>query len=127
MRTTRSVAVLAGAAASILLFAGTASAHVTAHSYDATPGGEDTEISFRVPNEESAATAKVLIAFPDKTPLAGVMPEPKAGWKISTTSTKLASPIKTDDGDITTAIATITWTATAGGTPSGQYDDFNVA
>ncbi len=127
MRIPRTAAVLASAAAAVLLLAGPASAHVTAHSSDATPGGEDAEISFRVPNEEASPTTKVLIAFPSDTPLAGVMPASKPGWRATTTSVKLAKPITTDDGDITTAVATITWTATSGGIPTGQYEDFDVA
>ena len=124
----RATALFAGTACSLLLLAAPASAHVTAHSADAVPGGHDAEISFRVPNEEdSLTTKKVVIALPADQPLAGVMPAPKPGWSVAVTTRKLATPIATDDGDLDTAVATLTWTATAGGTPAGQYDDFDIA
>jgi periplasmic copper chaperone A len=40
---------------------------------------------------------------------------------------KLNPPITTDDGSITSAISQITWTATAGGTKPGQFQQFDVS
>jgi uncharacterized protein YcnI len=111
----------------VVLLALPASAHVTVHSTDAVAGGDDAEIVFRVPNEEAAATTKVEIALPANQPIAGVYAENKPGWSAAIKTTKLATPIKTDDGDITTAVVDVTWTATAGGTPAGGYDDFTLA
>jgi uncharacterized protein YcnI len=128
MRITRLTAVLSATAASVLLVASPAFAHVTAHSTDATSGGTDAEIAFRVPNEqEKAFTTKVEIQIPTDKPFAGVLAAPKAGWKVVTSSVKLTTPIVTDDGKITTAVSTVTWTATGGGTGPGQYDDFDIA
>jgi uncharacterized protein len=114
-------------AVAVVLLALPASAHVTVHSTDAVPGGDDAEIVFRVPHEESTPTTKVEIALPANKPIAGVYAENKPGWSVAITSTKLATPIKTDDGDITTAVVDVIWTATAGGTPVGGYDDFTLA
>ncbi|MCU1622816.1 MAG: hypothetical protein JWL79_1661 [Frankiales bacterium] len=118
---------LPATAAAVILLALPAAAHVTVHSGDATPGGDDAEIVFRVPNEEPAPTTKVEIALPADKPIAGVYAEAKTGWTFTVKSTKLATPIKTDDGDITTAVVDVVWTATAGGIPPGGYDDFTLA
>lgn len=115
------------AAAGILLAALPASAHVTVHSTDAVSGGDDAEIVFRVPNEENTPTTKVEIALPVDKPIAGVYAEAKPGWTFAVKTTKLSTPIKTDDGTITSVVTDVTWTATAGGTPTGGYDDFTLA
>ena len=115
------------AAAGVLLAALPASAHVTVHSSDATSGGDDAEIVFRVPNEESSPTTKVEIALPVDRPIAGVYAQNKPGWTFTVKTSKLATPIKTDDGSISTVVTDVTWTATAGGTPAGGYDDFTLA
>jgi periplasmic copper chaperone A len=128
MRITRLAVVLSGTAASVLLLASPAYAHVTAHSTDATSGGQDAQITFRVPNEQGvASTTKVEIHLPTDKPFAGVQPASKAGWNVVASSVKLATPIVTDDGKITDAVSTIVWTATAGGTKPGLYDDFDIA
>jgi uncharacterized protein YcnI len=112
----------------VLVLGGPASAHVTAHSFEAVSGGHDAAIAFRVPNElDTATTTKLEIVLPADKPFAGVLAAPKAGWKVVTTSQKLATPITTDDGTVDTAVSTVTWTATAGGTGPGQYDDFAIA
>lgn len=128
MRITRLAAVLSGTAASVLLLASPAYAHVTAHGTDATSGGRDAQITFRVPNEQGvASTTKVEIHLPLDKPFVGVLPASKAGWKVVMSSVKLATPIVTDDGKISDAVSTIIWTATAGGTGPGLYDDFDIA
>lgn len=128
MRITRLAAVLTGTAASLLLLASPAFAHVTVHSAEATSGGHDAEITFRVPNERApASTTKVEVHLPTDKPFAGVFAAPKAGWKVAVSSLKLATPIVTDDGTIDTAVSTVIWTATGGGTGPGQYDDFDIA
>lgn len=129
MRLTRRLAVaLSGTAASVLLLAGPAFAHVTVHGTDATSGGNDAEITFRVPNENGKAfTTKVEVHLPADAPFAGVFAASKPGWKVVATSVELKAPIVTDDGKITSAVSTVIWTATAGGTGPGQYDDFDIA
>ncbi|MCU1600176.1 MAG: hypothetical protein JWO22_885 [Frankiales bacterium] len=114
------------AAAGVLFAALPASAHVTVHS-DATKGGHDGEIVFRVPNEEASATTKLEIALPVATPIAGVYPENKPGWTFTVKTSKLATPIKTDDGDIGEVVVDVVWTATGGGIPKDGYEDFTLA
>jgi uncharacterized protein YcnI len=128
MRITRLAVVLSGTAALVLLLASPAFAHVTAHGTGATSGGHDAEITFRVPNERAtASTTRVEIHLPTDKPFAGVLAASKAGWKVAVSSVKLTTPIVTDDGRIDTAVSTIIWTATGGGTGPVQYDDFDIA
>lgn len=120
--------VATGSLTVLAVLAGPAQAHVTVHSFDAVVGGGDVQIDFRVPNEEStAATVKVVIALPPDEPVAGVYAEAKAGWTATETSQTLKVPIVTDDGNITTAVTEVTWTATAGGIPAGGFGIFSLA
>jgi uncharacterized protein YcnI len=51
-----------------------------------------------------------------------------AGWTATTHTTKLTTPLKTDDGQATEAIATITWTATPNNAiKPGQFQEFEVS
>ena len=83
-------------------------------------------LSFRVPNEEDAAdTTQVEVQFPTDHPIASIAVEPKSGWTYNVTTTKLAQPIETDDGQVTEVVSGILWT---GGTiKPGEFDDFTVA
>jgi uncharacterized protein YcnI len=126
LRTTRLAVVLTGASASLLLLAGPASAHVSVDAPGATQGGF-AKLAFRVPNEKAVATTKVEITFPTDAQLGFASVKPHVGWTYKVTKHKLATPIKTDDGDVTEAVSTITWTATAGGIKSGEFDDFEVS
>src|SRR5882672_10948289 len=70
-----------GAAVLIVAGAAAASAHITVHSSDATQGGKDTTLLFRVPNEETkATTTRIEIDLPTDLPPAGVTAAPPAGW-----------------------------------------------
>ncbi|WP_330347946.1 YcnI family copper-binding membrane protein [Streptomyces sp. NBC_00582] len=132
MSTTRTTAlrragvVAALAAAGILGTAGAAFAHVTVHPESYAKGATDGQLTFRVPDEEdTAATTKVQIFLPTDHPLLGVLVSPRDGWTAKVTTTRLKTPVKTDDGTITEAVSEITWT---GGTiTAGQYEDFDVA
>jgi uncharacterized protein YcnI len=116
------------AAAVVLLTAGPASAHVTVNPNTATQGGY-TKVSFRVPNETDATdTTKLEVDLPADTPIASVSLKPLAGWTAATEKTKLATPIKSDDGQITEAITKITWTAAADAViKPGQFQEFDVS
>lgn len=120
------VAVLAvSTAAGLLLLAGTASAHVTAHPGDAAQGSY-TKVSFRTPNEEdSAATVKLEVSLPADHPIASVSTEPVPGWTASVEKVNLPTPLMTDDGEITQAVSKITWSG--GQLAPGQFQDFNVS
>ncbi|MFE0325438.1 YcnI family protein [Streptomyces sp. NPDC058960] len=128
MRTTlrRATTVAALAAAGVLTAAGAAFAHVTVHPESYAKGATDGVLTFRVPNEEdTAATTKVQVFLPTEHPILGVLVSPQDGWTAQVTTTKLKTPVKTDDGTITDAVSQITWTG--GRIRHGQYQDFNVA
>jgi uncharacterized protein YcnI len=113
--------------AMVLLGAGIASAHVTVNPKSVAPGGYP-EVTFRAPNENAPASfTKLVVHLPAAHPLGSVSPRAIPGWTIATTTAKLAKPIVTDDGTTTEYLNSITWTATAGGIPPEQYQDFDVS
>ncbi|OIJ85510.1 hypothetical protein BIV25_43745 [Streptomyces sp. MUSC 14] len=122
----RAATVVAGAAATVLLAAGAAFAHVTVHPDSYAKGATDGVLTFRVPNEEdTASTTKVQVFLPTDHPVLGVLVHPQDGWTAKVTTAKLRTPVKTDDGTITEAASEITFTG--GKTGAGQYEDFDVA
>ncbi|WP_330460770.1 YcnI family protein [Streptomyces sp. NBC_00820] len=122
----RAATLTAVTAAGLLAAAGAASAHVTVHPESYAKGATDGVLTFRVPNEEdTASTGKVQVFLPTDHPVLGVLVHPRDGWKAKVTTTKLKTPVKTDDGTITEAVSEITWTG--GKIGAGQYEDFDVA
>ncbi|OIK26897.1 YcnI family protein [Streptomyces malaysiense] len=122
----RAGALAALTTASVLLAAGAASAHVTVHPESYAKGATDGVLTFRVPNEEDHAyTSKVQVFLPTDHPVLGVLVHPEDGWTAKVTTTKLKTPVKTDDGTITEAASEITFTG--GRITPGQYEDFDVA
>jgi uncharacterized protein YcnI len=112
--------------AGVLTTAGAAFAHVTVHPESYAKGATDGVLTFRVPNEEdTASTTKVQVFLPTDHPVLGVLVTPQSGWTAKVTTTKLKTPIKTDDGTITDAVSEITWTG--GRIRHGEFQDFNVA
>ncbi|MFJ4831712.1 YcnI family protein [Streptomyces sp. NPDC088747] len=112
--------------AAVLAAAGAAFAHVTVHPESYAKGATDGVLTFRVPNEEdTASTTKVQVFLPTDHPVLGVLVTPQDGWTAEVTTTKLKTPVKTDDGSITEAVSEITWTG--GRIRHGEYQDFNVA
>jgi periplasmic copper chaperone A len=115
---------------SVFTFAAAASAHVTINPTDATQGGE-AQVAFRVPDEsDTLSTTKVQVNLPTDQPLASVMVLPVPGWTFRVSTSKLTTPIKTDDGDtVTEAISQIAWTATspATGIKPGEFQEFPVS
>lgn len=124
----RSAAVAAAGTACALALAAPAAAHVTVNPSDATKGGF-TKIAFRVPNEtENTDTTKVEIALPTDTPIASVSVKPLPGWTAVADKTKLTTPIKSDDGEVTAAVTKVTWTAAAGSAlKPGQFQEFELS
>ena len=113
-------------AAGVLTAASAAFAHVTVHPQNYAKGATDGALTFRVLNEEDAAdTTKVQVFLPTDHPVIGVLVRPRDGWTAKVTTTKLKTPIKTDDGTITEAASEVTWTG--GKIGAGQYEDFDVA
>src|SRR5919198_6557547 len=106
----RAGTVTALTAAGLLAAAGMASAHVTVHPESYAKGATDGVLTFRVPNEEDAAsTTKVQVFLPTDHPVLGVLVHPRDGWTPKVTTTRLKKPVKTDDGTITEAVSEITW------------------
>lgn len=128
MHRIRTVALLVLAAAvAALAFATAADAHVTVTAPGAQRGGSDQEITFRVPVEKQADTTALTVVLPTSTPIASVLVEPLPGWTHVQKTSRLATPIKTDDGDITSAVTQITWTAQAGhALKPGEFGAFTV-
>ena len=124
----RSALMAATVAGLTLALAGPAAAHVTVNPTTATPGGY-AKVTFRVPNEtDNADTTKLEVAFPADQPVASVSVKPIPGWTAEAVTTKLATPIKTDDREITEAVSRITWTAAAGSAiKPGQFQEFDVS
>lgn len=119
LRILGAAAVLAG-----LVVPAGAQAHVTLQP-DSAPAGTFTVLNVRVPNEQdNAATTKVDLKLPDGFVFASYQAVP--GWTAKVTKTKLATPVKTDDGEVTEQISQITWTADspADGVQPGQFRDF---
>jgi uncharacterized protein len=117
--------ILAGATA-IGAFAlpAAAQAHVTLQPRNA-PAGAFTVENVRVPNErDNAATTKVDLKLPPGFVSVSYAAAP--GWKAHVSKTKLAKPIKTDDGLVTEQVSRITWTASskADAIQPGQFRDF---
>ena len=119
---------LAVAAVAVFGFAVPASAHVTVNPSTATQGGYTT-VAFRVPNEkDNANTVKLEVTMPEDNPIASVALKPIAGWTAVADRTKLKTPIKSDDGDVTEAVTKITWTAgPSAALKPGQFQDFEVS
>jgi uncharacterized protein YcnI len=126
MRMSQRAAAVSGLAAlSVTLAATAASAHVTADPNTAVPGSY-TKISFRVPNEEQRTdTTKLEIDLPTDHPVASVSVRPVPGWGIRVQEGKLPTPIKSDDGEVTKAVTTITWSG--GRIVPGQFQEFDVS
>jgi uncharacterized protein YcnI len=126
MRMSQRAAAISGLAALAVSFAATAaSAHVTANPSTAEPGSY-TKVSFRVPNEEQGAdTTKLEIDLPADHPIASVSVRPVPGWTVKIKNAKLATPIKSDDAEITKAVSTITWSG--GKITPGQFQEFDVS
>jgi uncharacterized protein len=99
-------------------------AHVTLQPKTAAAGAYVVE-NVRVPNEsDEAVTTKVAVQFPEGFASASFQRVP--GWSVKVVKEKLATPVKTDDGEITEGVKSITWTATskAEGIAPGQFQDF---
>jgi uncharacterized protein len=122
--------IVAGVATALLAVAAPAYAHVTVNSPGATAGGYAV-LTFRVPTEsDTASTTALAVQLPQATPFASVSVQPHPGWSFATKNTKLATPIKTDDGDeITEAVTEIDWKADGAATAikPGEFDQFNVS
>lgn len=109
----------------LLVSAPGASAHVTASSSGAAQGGYG-QITFTVPSESATSnTTKIVVQIPADTPIASVRTQPVPGWTAAIATQTLPQPVSIAGRDITTAVDTITWTATAGGLGPTEYQTFS--
>ncbi|WP_030973864.1 YcnI family protein [Streptomyces sp. NRRL S-1824] len=124
------IALVGGVAAStVLIVAGTASAHVSVQPQGEAAKGGYATINFKVPNErDNASTTKLEVNFPTDHPLASVMPQPVPGWKIVVTKSKLAKPLEVHGNKINEAVSKVTWSAEGSkndlGIRPGQFQQF---
>jgi periplasmic copper chaperone A len=117
--------VLSVTATATVLGAAPAFAHVTAQPGDAAQGSYSV-IALRVPNESnSAGTVKLEVTLPADHPVAGVRTTPVAGWTATVTKGSVNPPVQTDDGPVSEAVRTVTWTANPGTRIGpGEFLDF---
>ena len=125
----RTLLVAAVAAATVLIGAANASAHVTVNPDTAEQGGF-AELTFRAPTErEDAATTRLRVLFPAEQPLAFVSVKPQPGWDYQVRKAALPEPLDVDGTQIREAVSSITWTAKSGdaAVQPGEYEEFSVS
>ncbi|GAB3669489.1 YcnI family protein [Actinocorallia lasiicapitis] len=121
----RAAALTAVSALALGLVAAPASAHVTVQPGTAEQGSWS-KVSFRVPNERpDASTTKIVVDLPQDHAVAFVSVKPVPGWTVKADKTKLATPIKREDGEITEAVTRITWSG--GKIDPNQFQEFDVS
>lgn len=120
------IALAGGVAAStVLILAGTASAHVSVQPQGEAAKGGYAVINFKVPNErDDASTTKLEVSFPTDHPLASVMPQPVPGWDIKVTTSQLAKPLDMHGKKINEAVSKVTWTADGSKIEPGRFQQF---
>jgi periplasmic copper chaperone A len=124
-RPLRRVAVVGALVASVLLVAAPAWAHVTVQPGSAVKGSFSI-LDFSVPNEsDTASTTSVAVEFPTATPIASVRVQPKPGWTYTVEKSTLPKPVKTESGELTEAVSTITWTG--GEIKPGEFELFTIS
>ena len=122
---TRAAAVAALAGSAVLLSAVPAFAHVTVQPNTAAKGSYST-VAFKVPNEQDkASTVRIEVNLPADHPIASVSLQPVPGWTAKVTTSKLATPLKTDDGTVDQAVTKIVWSG--GKIAPGQFQQFPVS
>jgi periplasmic copper chaperone A len=127
--TTRIAAGLGLAAAAVLLGSTAASAHVRVEGDGATQGGYGV-LTFRVPTESAtASTTSLTITLPSDTPIASVSTEPIPGWTAKVTTKELDKPIETDDGQLSSYVSKVRWTADSDATAihPGEFQRFSIS
>ena len=115
-------------ALTLVALAGTAWAHVEIEPSSA-PKGSDAVLTFVVPNEkDNATTVKVTVQFPSDHPIADALVQSMSGWNSDVATFHVDTPIHTDNGDVNTAVKSVTWTATDGkGVTKDHFGEFAVS
>ncbi|MFD3586735.1 YcnI family protein [Streptomyces sp. NPDC058683] len=125
MKVSRLAAVTAVAGTAVLAVSSPAFAHVSVQPEGTAAKGGYAVIDFKVPNErDDASTTKLEVNFPTDHPLASVMPQPMAGWKVEVTKSKLAKPLEMHGEKIDEAVTKVTWTAEDKGIEPGYFQKF---
>ena len=115
--TKRRIMLAAMTSGACALLPAAAQAHVSFHP-NAIPQGAYVTVYVRVPNEVDHATiSSVKIKLPNG--VLSALGDPPQGWSFKTKTRKLAKPIKTDDGLVTTEVTEVDFTG--GDTPPGQF------
>lgn len=116
---------LPAAVAGLALVAGPALAHVSATPTEGAAGSY-TVTTFSVPHGcDGSATTSITIKIPDQ--IIEVTPTRNALWNVTKTMSKLATPIKAEDGDeITEKVGSVTYTAKTP-LPDGYRDTFELS
>lgn len=108
---------VAAVAAGALALPASAGAHVSFHP-NVVPVGAFATIALRVPNEQDKAnTTSVAIQMPPG--FLDVSADPPPGWSFSVKTVRLATPVKTDDGTVTTQVSEVDFTG--GRIAPGQF------
>ena len=103
------ISVLAATLTAVAIAAPAAEAHVTLNPRTAT-ANSFARLDVRVPNErDEASTKTVVVTFPDG--FYSVSVKRVWGWTAKVTMEKLATPIPSEDGDITEQVSKVTWRA----------------
>ena len=111
------------AATAALVAPAAAQAHISIHP-NAVPQGAFATLTFRVPNEtDNANTTKLAIQMPPG--FTDVSAAPPPGWSFSLKTQKLATPIKTADGTVTSEVSEIDFSG--GKLPPGQFGQFPIS
>ena len=119
--------VFAAAGIALVAAAAPAWAHVKVDP-ESAPKGSDAVLAFVVPNEKApATTTKVVVQFPTDHPIAEAQTEVIPGWTADVATTKVTTPIKTDNGDVNEAVKSVTWTATGAGIGAENFQEFRVS
>lgn len=126
-RTTKLSLVLAAAGVGVVAFPIAAQAHVEVQPGQVA-GGDFSVVAFRVPNErDDASTTRLRVILPQDRPLGSVQTTSMPGWKVTTASRRLATPITMFGAKLDKVVSEVTWTATGTGVRPGQFEDFEVS
>ena len=105
------------------LFSSFAFGHVTLDGGEAVSGSYYKAV-FTVPHGcEGSPTVKIRVRIPDG--VTSVKPQARAGWKLATVKSKLATPIDNGHGSkITEGVTEVSWSG--GPLPDDQFEEFKI-
>jgi len=113
------------AMAALAVVPAAAQGHVSVHP-NVLPAGGFVTVNVRVPTEmDNATTTKVQTQLPEG--FTSVSAQVPPGWSVAYRTQRLARPIQSDDGPITSEVREIDWTATGRGIPVGQFMQFPIS